>query len=280
MPLSFDKSFGEVEYRKSIEKMKIEFKHKRIELEEIAKTKIRIELNFEGKNLSSLNEKQHQKFEQVFTVLSGKMNAFLYGPAGSGKSYIAQQVAETIKVPYYAISVCYQTSISTLMGYMDANGKYIRSLLREAYENGGVFCIDEIDAGNQNVIMCLNAITNNETVAFPDKMVKKHKDFICVATANTAGTGNDLQYVGRERIDASTLSRFVKLKIDYDLDLEKSLIDKSEHKDAIIEFILKKRRNVNRDSNNLFTPRQTVFAAKLAETMGLDEALKVIEGEL
>lgn len=48
----------------------------------------------------------------------------------------------------------------------------------------------------------------NNVCAFPDKMVKKHKDFIVCASGNTYGTGADRKYVGRLEIDAATLDRF------------------------------------------------------------------------
>ncbi len=278
--LDFDESVDELAYLKSIQKLKDEFKDARDELLQEAEKHRKVKLELDEKLLCGKNKVHHKKFDEVGVVLRNRLNAFLYGPAGSGKSYIAEQIAELLNLPFYSISVSYQTSVSTLMGYMDANGHYVRSLLREAFENGGVFCIDEIDAGNQNVIMCLNSITNSENVAFPDKMVKKHKDFIAVATANTAGTGNDLQYVGRERIDASTLSRFVKIKVDYDIALERALIEKSPYCEQILERMMELRNQVRVDSNNLFTPRQTVFWAKLAEDIGFDAAEKIICGEM
>jgi cobaltochelatase CobS len=53
------------------------------------------------------------------------------------------------------------------MGYMDAHGKLVRTLLREAYEHGGVFLLDEIDAGNPGVLTVLNALLANGQVGFP-----------------------------------------------------------------------------------------------------------------
>ncbi len=274
--LNFDKSMDEAEYRRSIERMKLEFKDAREELLAEAKRHRKIKMEFDEKDLSDKTRTRHKQFDNVALIVRNRLNAFLYGPAGSGKSFIAEQVAELLKVPFYSISVSYQTSVASLMGYMDATGKYVPSLLRKAFEKGGVFCIDEIDAGNQNVIMCLNAVTNSDTVAFPDKMVKKHKDFVAIATANTCGSGSDLQYVGRERIDASTLSRFVRLEIDYDDALEEALIAQSEYKDQILNRIRQLRKTTSIDSNELFTPRQTVFFAKLAADVGYDAAEKLI----
>ena len=40
-------------------------------------------------------------------------------------------------------------NVFKLNGYMDANGNYVRTSFREAYEWGGVFLFDEIDASTR-----------------------------------------------------------------------------------------------------------------------------------
>jgi MoxR-like ATPase len=96
----------------------------------------------------------------------------------------------------------------------------VRSLFREAYENGGIFLLDEVDAGNANVLTLLNSALSNGYFSFPDGVVKRHENFRCVAAANTFGNGADRQYVGRNQLDAATLDRFVKLNWKYDTALE------------------------------------------------------------
>lgn len=167
--------------------------------------------------------RQHEKMEIVLRHAIRRLNVNMVGTAGSGKTYMAEQVAEALELPFYAISVGLQTSKSDLIGYMDANGNYVRTLLREAFEHGGVFLIDEIDAGNPNVLTVLNAMTSNSIAAFPDGMVKKHENFIVLAAANTYGRGNDRQYVGRNPIDGATLDRFAFVDIDIDEGLETAL---------------------------------------------------------
>lgn len=107
-----------------------------------------------------------------------------------------------------------------LMGYMDAQGHYVRPVFREAFENGGVFLLDEFDSGNSNVITCVNSALSNGCCSFPDGVVKKHEDFVCVAAGNTYGTGADRQYVGRNQLDAASLDRFAFLEWPYDGEIE------------------------------------------------------------
>jgi MoxR-like ATPase len=163
---------------------------------------------------------RHFNHEALLRIVRARVNAWLVGPAGSGKTSAAEKVAEDLGLPFYSKSVGPQTSESALLGYQDANGRTVRTLLREAFENGGVFLLDEIDAANPAVLVVVNALLANGSCAFPDRVVPKHPDFVLIAGANTIGQGADRQYVGRNQIDAATLDRFANLVWDYDPAIE------------------------------------------------------------
>lgn len=165
----------------------------------------------------------HQSFELLLHVVATGVPVMLVGAAGTGKSHSAELVAQSFDLPFYAMSVGAQTSKSDLIGYMNAVSAYVRTVFREAYENGGVFLLDEIDAGNSNVLIQLNAALANGYMSFPDGMVRKHDDFKFIASANTFGLGASRQYVGRNQLDAATLDRFTVLTWDIDNQLEESL---------------------------------------------------------
>lgn len=164
---------------------------------------------------------QHAKFEALLRIVSQRVNAWLVGPAGSGKTSAAKYVASALGLKFYAKSVGPQTSESSLLGYNDANGRYVRTPLRDAFEHGGVFLLDEVDAGNPGVLVVVNNLTANGSCGFPDDGdVKKHPDFVLIAGANTIGQGADRQYVGRQQIDAATLDRFAFLPWEHDPRIE------------------------------------------------------------
>ena len=165
----------------------------------------------------------HQSFELLCRVVATGTPAMLVGSAGTGKSHSAEMVAESFNLPFYAMSVGAQTSKSDLIGYMDATRNYVRTVFREAYEHGGLFLLDEIDAGNSNVLIQLNAALANGYMSFPDGMIHKHKDFRFIASANTFGLGASRQYVGRNQLDAATLDRFTVITWDIDPQLEEHL---------------------------------------------------------
>lgn len=196
--------------------------NKIIELIKIHAPVNKIEISFNDQK-TIIEGAHHSQFENVLKFIGAGIHIYLHGPAGTGKTQMAENAAIALNKRFFCISVCAQSTKSDLLGFMNAGGVYVRPLFREAYENGGVFLIDEIDNGNPNILAVLNSALANGHCAFPDGMVKRHKDFICIAAANTFGTGPDRMYVGRNQLDAATLNRFMQVEIDYDINLEKLL---------------------------------------------------------
>jgi len=209
--------------------------------------------------------KVHKSFEDLLLVAECRQHAFLTGAAGSFKTSSAEKVAEVLGLKCSAISVCGQTTASSLLGYMSATGSYVETEFRKRYEQGGVFILDEIDNGNANVLAVLNSALANGYCAFPDGMVKRHADFILVATANTFGTGANAQYVGRNALDAATLDRFNMIEWNYDEELEYSICPTEwcKHVQAI-------RKAVNSlGIKAVISPRATFNGQKLLDA-GMD----------
>jgi hypothetical protein len=171
----------------------------------------------------SSGPRSHYMLPLVSKAVNARCHIWLVGAAGSGKTTLASQVASKANLPFAALSVCSQTTKTDLLGYLDAQGVYRSTSFREIYENGGVFCLDEIDNGNANVLAVLNSAIGNDFNSFPDKVVKRHRNFVVVACANTFGLGATAGYVGRTQIDAATLDRFFFVDMPYDDGLEAHL---------------------------------------------------------
>lgn len=172
---------------------------------------------------------QHYKFDTLLKWCGRGKNVFLVGAAGSGKTTACRNVAKALSLDFFYIAISAQTTISQVFGYYDANGNYVGSLFRRAYENGGVFLLDEVDSGNANTLTGINAAIENGLAAFPDGMVEKHPNFVFVAAGNTWGTGADKQYVGRNQLDAAFLDRFIQIEWNYDEALELSYAPNSSY---------------------------------------------------
>jgi hypothetical protein len=167
----------------------------------------------------------HSSFERLTRLASTGMNLWLHGPAGTGKTHIACQIAEAIGKECVVQSICAQTPITFFAGFIDANGRYIETELYKKYTNGGVYILDEIDSGNPNTLSLLNATIENQAVAFPNGIAKRHPDFQVIACANTFGNGATEQYIGRNQIELPTQNRFIKQFVGYDESLELQRFD-------------------------------------------------------
>jgi MoxR-like ATPase len=172
------------------------------------------------------------------------------------------------------LSVCAQTTESKLLGYNDANGKFVSTIFFEAYKNGGIFLLDEIDNGNANVLSVLNAALANGLCCFASGMVQKHKDFICIAAANTIGTGGNIQYVGRNRIDAATLDRFIMIDFKIDEVLELNISPNKE----FTKIVQKLREKASKKGMSIIiSPRASINGGKLVNAnFSTDEALNMV----
>jgi len=149
---------------------------------------------------------------------------------------------------------------------MHAGGEYVTSEFRKAFEFGGLFLMDEIDAGNSNVLIVINSALSNGFCAFPDGMVRAHPDFRFVAAANTYGKGADRNYVGRNQLDAATLDRFVTLDWDIDEALETQLISGYTHGSRWHKVVKGLRQVVSDHSYRLIiSPRATLKGASMLE---------------
>lgn len=232
------------------------------ELRKLQKKGVSLEVKFDGKS-NKVKGLRHNQLEEIIKVGALRLPILLVGMAGTGKTHASEQLAEAFGLPYYTMSVGAQTSKSDIIGYMHASGGYVRTLFREAYEKGGVFLMDEIDAGNANVLIQVNAALSNNLCAFPDKMVKKHKDFIFIASANTYGTGMNRQYVGRNQLDAATLDRFTVVDWEIDNELEENL-STGQHRHRWLEVVRGIREHVqSHNIRALVTPRATQKGSQL-----------------
>jgi cobaltochelatase CobS len=159
-------------------------------------------------------------------------NLFLTGPMGSGKSTLARHIAEAFGVACETTSLSDSTSEAAVFGRVipnvsDGSTSYVESPFMRMYRNGGVWLGDEMDAADSNTLVALNAALANGSVTIPSTgvVVERHEQFVCVAAANTYGTGADRIYVGRNQLDGATMDRYVgaMIEVDYDRALERSL---------------------------------------------------------
>lgn len=163
---------------------------------------------------------KHAKFDFIKSLIAEGMPVMLEGEAGSGKTTVLMQIAEALGLPFYSITGTQQTSVANLLGFKDVNGNYSSTQLREAYEHGGLFLMDEYDGFNPNTILAMNSVENG-FISFPDKVVHAHPDFRLVATVNPSN--QHAAFTGRSKQDAAALDRYINIPMDRDPHLELKL---------------------------------------------------------
>jgi cobaltochelatase CobS len=151
-------------------------------------------------------------------------------------------------------------SDAKFMGYMLPSG-YFGTNFRQSWEHGGVFHVEEVDAGHPGVLLAINECANS-VMAFPDGMVKKHDDFRLVMSANTYGNGATREYVGRQAIDKATKNRFITMTILYDEALETAMCHSTgldaTQVEKVLAYVRKLRKNgTERGVKAIVSPRQS-----------------------
>jgi len=219
-------------------------------------------------------ELAHKQLDQLTKTIAAGLPTLMVGLPGTGKTYGAKQAAERLDIDFHSISVGTQTTKTDILGFVDANGNYKGTGFREAFENGGLFLMDEIDAGNPNVLIIINSAISNGFCEFPDGMVEGHDDFRFVATANTYGKGANKDFIGRNKLDGATLDRFVAIDWEIDEDLEEVLTDN----DAWLEKIRALREHSRETTWDFFvSPRSAIYGAKLLKAgFDMEEAAEMV----
>ena len=166
----------------------------------------------------------HYLFEPVMHLVSMGFNVYLWGPPGGGKSTIVRQVAQALDRRFAYASLSPQTPESRLVGYLDAQGRYIMAALADFWENGGVFCVDELDNVSPGLAVLINTMLDSDKASLPHGMIDKHPDFVLVCCGNTPGTGADWLFPGRRKFDGAFRERFMAVPFDYDEQLESAMV--------------------------------------------------------
>ena len=216
-----------------------------------------------GEHIKDLG-KQHFQFEKLSKYVQTKNNIFLVGSAGSGKTTAARNIAKALNIKFYFTGAI--NSEYKLTGFIDAQGRIVNTEFRKAYEHGGLFLFDEIDASFPQAILAFNAALANNYMDFPDRKVKRHKDFYCIAAANTFGTGADRQYIGRNQLDAASLDRFITMNWEIDERLERELANNDEW----VNYVQKARKAASKiGERHIISPRASMQGADLLR-IGID----------
>lgn len=172
-------------------------------------------------------EKPHKLFGYALILAENRQPIMLVGPAGTGKSHLAAQLADFLKLSYGETPMSPGATRGDLLGRHTIGG-FISAEFVELYGGGGVFNFEEIDASDASMLIVLNNALATDRLynSASGEMVERHADFIAVSTANTFGLGANREYTARERLDAATIDRWRMGRIFVTLDesVEESIL--------------------------------------------------------
>jgi hypothetical protein len=202
---------------------------------------------------------QHESFETLMKLVQARghnghrLNIWVTGPTGSGKTTAAEKVAEALAPTFknyrrndagtweiiddsgQLVDLGIQhsgpfgadSSLDAdykLIGHKNAMGEFQWTTFLRVFCYGGVYVMDEIDNWMPSALVAANAPLANGWVSTPNGMINRHPDCCIIACANTWGTGATNDYVGRAKLDAATLNRFPnKLHWPIDERLERAI---------------------------------------------------------
>jgi len=212
------------------------------------------EIKVNGYKPTTIPGRVHKNLSHVLNLAQVEKNIYLVGAAGTGKTTLAKQAAESMGLNFAQVSCTEGMSETKLIGYNNLESQYMEPDLVSIYEKGGVFLFDEVDASDSNTMLIMNSAIANGILSVPARRKKthavRHKDTVIICAANTYGNGS-FDYVGRNQMDAAFMDRFScsKVLIEYDQDLEREILPN--------EFYL----------NKLWSIRERIFEVKIRKVM-------------
>jgi MoxR-like ATPase len=206
----------------------------------------------------------HFKFESLARKVSARKNLFLTGGAGVGKTTLVGQIARSLGLEFRIMSAKPLPQDHEIYGFISgATGRKVMGFVEPLYEHGGIAGFDELDTGHSSLLTAMNMLLAQDEFDFPCdvngvRKVKRHKDFMVIATGNTYGQGGSLRYVGTNKMNGAGLDRFTFVHIPTDEALEKSICDSisSEHSARVIPIVRQARANCEKYAlDYMVTPR-------------------------
>ena len=201
----------------------------------------------------------------------------LIGPAGTGKTTIAKQIA---KKKNWRLKLVPKAEFSEdLTGYRDSSAQWVKTVLYKAIkeplaegEKGTLVMFDELDTFGSSALVAINNLLSQGEIVFDNETCFIPENFYVLCASNTVGLGADEVYTGRVALDGATLNRFAYIFVDYDKNVE---LEIAEGNDQLVDFCDNLRRCCEKlDIKWLISYRNIEGIQQGQKLLGIDEAMR------
>jgi len=176
----------------------------------------------------------HKKVKEIAIDLMEGDWPYLWGPSGTGKSFMIKQVADLLDMNLMKAGKI--TEPYSVLGYNDPQGRFCITPTFMSALYGYLLSLDEFDNGNPDTQVVLNDIYSEllnkienpqelcEVMFGTDVPVDIHPNFRMIAAGNTSGEGENSVFSSRGKIDESIQERQSPIYIDYDNRVEERIL--------------------------------------------------------
>lgn len=215
-------------------------------IEEFGMTPVTHEIKIGNQSAVTLKAELPPCFKSILSYAVNGNAVMLTGQAGTGKGYLARQVAKATGSEFYEVNAVKNSY--DLTGFVDANSRFVRTPFYDACKavsegKKAVFLFDEMDCSDPEVLKIFNEALSSLEFTFPNDEHLTFEDLIILCACNTFGTGSDEMYCGQQ-LDASTLDRFAMVHVDYNRKVELSIARGDEE---LVDFIDAFRRQTEKN---------------------------------
>lgn len=207
---------------------------------------------------------RHKSFEQVYRLIKHNIPVILIGPAGSGKSVLAAQVAKELDKKM----VCVRRNDFTFAKY-ELDPKLSRNYytpLYWAYKEGNFFLLDDACKNDLSLLASVGSLISSDFLGWVDDPSEKHDNYknfrfmaalttdYCLHGSSMAKIINDANY--------KDIDNFAIVEVDYDQELERKLFGDNSFTDFWLDFIWELREH-SQEYGYTFSTRMLAHAIKL-----------------